>query len=69
MTAEPIISLNLSVSQVNTVLAALNEAPYRVSAPLIATIMEQANANPITHTPPPAAGQSTLTDSGASASS
>ena len=44
MTPEPFVSLSLSVSQVNTVLIALNEAPYRVSAPLIAAIMEQANA-------------------------
>lgn len=44
MTPEPVLSLALSVSAVNTVLMALNEAPYRVSAPIIATIMEQANA-------------------------
>ncbi len=43
MNPEPLISLELSVSQVNTVLMALNEAPYRVAAPLIASIMKQAN--------------------------
>jgi hypothetical protein len=44
MTADPIISIDLSITQVNTVLMALSEAPYRVSAPLIAIIMEQAEA-------------------------
>ncbi len=44
MTAEPTFSLDLSVSQVNTILLALNEAPYRISAPVIATILEQASA-------------------------
>ncbi len=43
MTPEPMISLELSVSQVNTVLMALNEAPYRVAAPLITSIMKQAS--------------------------
>lgn len=53
MTTEPIISLDLPVSQVNIILMALNEAPYRVSAPLIASIVEQANAgqNPSTNSP------------------
>jgi len=49
MTTEPIISLSLSVYQLNIVLAALNEAPYRISAPVIASIMDQANA---AQTPP-----------------
>ena len=54
MTAEPIISLDLPVSQVNIILMALNEAPYRVSAPLIASIVEQANAGQNLSTNPPA---------------
>ena len=53
MTAESIISLYLPVSEVNIILMALNEAPYRVSAPLIASIVEQANAgqNPSANSP------------------
>ena len=44
MTNEPLVSLTLSVTQTNTILMALNEAPYRLSAPLIAIILEQANS-------------------------
>lgn len=53
MTTEPIISLDLLVSQVNIILMALNEAPYRVSAPLIASIVEQASVgqNASAHSP------------------
>lgn len=54
MTAEPIISLDLPVSQVNIILMVLNEAPYRVSAPLIASIVEQANAGQNSSTNSPA---------------
>ena len=41
---EPTISLSLTASQVNAVLMALNEAPYKVAAPLIAAIIGQASA-------------------------
>lgn len=44
MTTESVVLIELSIIQVNTILMALSEAPYRVSAPLIATIMEQAEA-------------------------
>lgn len=43
MTPEPIVSLELSVSQTNVILMALNEAPYRIAAPLIDSILKQAN--------------------------
>jgi hypothetical protein len=36
------IILNLNVNQVNTILACLVEAPYKVSAELIAEIKKQA---------------------------
>ena len=54
MTTEPKLSLVLTVSQVNTILAALNEAPYRASAPIIAFILEQANASQQAHSDPTA---------------
>jgi hypothetical protein len=54
MNTKPIISIELSIVQVNTVLMALSEAPYRVSAPLIATIMEQAEAGQKSSTDIPA---------------
>jgi len=44
MNSETIFTLTFSDSQVNLILAALNEAPYRISASLIAYIIEQANA-------------------------
>lgn len=36
-------TFTLSVEMTNAILAALNEAPYRVSAPIIATLQAQAN--------------------------
>ena len=44
MNPETFLTLTLSASQLNIILAALNEAPYRISASLIAYIIEQANA-------------------------
>ena len=52
MTTEPKLILELTAYQVNTILTALNEAPYRVSAPVIANIMEQAKTAQMTHTDP-----------------
>ena len=52
MTTEARLFLELTVSQVGTILTALNEAPYRVSAPIIASILEQANAAQKAHSDP-----------------
>lgn len=52
MTTHSQISLELSVQQVNIILTALNEAPYRMSAPVIASIMEQVNAARMTSADP-----------------
>jgi hypothetical protein len=37
------ITLNLTVEQVNTILAALQEMPYKVSSQLITEIVKQSN--------------------------
>ena len=41
MSPDTILTLKLTAAQANVVLAALGEAPYRVSAPLISAIMDQ----------------------------
>jgi hypothetical protein len=42
--AEPNVTLDLTVNDVNLVLAALQELPHKVSDPMIRKIMEQAQA-------------------------
>ena len=39
---EPVITIELSVQEVNTVLAALGELPHRVAHPVIGKVFEQA---------------------------
>jgi len=39
-----VIKLELTVEEVNLILASLQELPYKVSAPLIAKIKEQGDA-------------------------
>lgn len=41
---EPNVTLDLTVNDVNLVLAALQELPHKVSDPMIRKIMEQAQA-------------------------
>jgi hypothetical protein len=40
--AEPVITIELSVQEVNTILAALGELPHRVAHPVIGKVFEQA---------------------------
>jgi len=41
---EPVVNLELTVNDVNLVLAALQELPHKVADPLLRKIMGQANA-------------------------
>lgn len=41
---EPVISLQLPLSQVNVALAGLGELPFKVAAPLVESIQRQAHA-------------------------
>jgi hypothetical protein len=41
---EPSVKLDLTVNDVNLVLAALQELPHKVSDPMIRKVMEQAQA-------------------------
>lgn len=47
------ITLTLSVEEVETVLSALNEVPYKTSAPLIQKIITQGNAQLTPPSPAP----------------
>lgn len=40
--AQPVVTIELSVQEVNTVLAALGELPHRVAHPVISKVFEQA---------------------------
>jgi hypothetical protein len=40
--SEPVITIELNVQEVNTVLAALGELPHRVAHPVIGKVFEQA---------------------------
>lgn len=41
---DPTINISLQVSQANTILAALQELPFKVADPLIKLLVSQANA-------------------------
>lgn len=39
---EPTLALNISINEINVILAALSELPHRVSDPIMRKLMEQA---------------------------